>query len=360
MPWTPPITPVAGTVITVPWADSSVVNPINWLRAMTGGADPAGSNLALYATGPSATAWGKLPDDVHVNPKVNRNATLFSSFAAAASYQSAFCWINTPGSIPDAPIPTHLDWYLMQVTHPTNFATHRWQFTCSLSNQDEIYSRNVIGGTVGPWRKVLTSANFDPLTFDGGTLVRDDVAGNQFQIWANGGHIALYNEDASVLMADITPTATVAPRFTSTATTGPPFSVASAAMVPNLNAERLGGSTLAEVIAAARVPSGLIAAFPNAAAIASGWSRFTSGNGRFLVGAGTVAGQTFVEGASAGSTWAHLHGVSLSAAAVSGGNVQGGGSSTANTADHTHPVAGNTADATWIPPSFTVVWAQKS
>lgn len=365
MPWTPPASPIANTIITVAWANSSVVNPITWLRSMTGGVDPWAANLALYSTGPSATSWGKLPDEVLLLPKVQRGSPQYASFAAAAAEYSSFCWINSSPGIPDAPIPTQLDWYLMQVRHPNTGINFHWQLTCSLSDPNALYSRTVSGGVAGPWRKVLTESNVDPLVLSGGSRIRDDVPGNMLQIWANGDHLTVFNEAATLALFEII-SSQPAPLWKGQTV----WHSGNDGAGSTLDAGLFGGqlpafyATDTELAAHAatttHVPSGLIAAFGNAGSIAAGWSRFTAGNGRLLVGAGTVAGQTFVEGASAGSSWAHLHAVSLTAAAVSGGNVQSGGSSTANTADHTHPVSGNTADQTWIPPMFTVVWAQKS
>lgn len=122
-------------------------------------------------------------------------------------------------------------------------------------------------------------------------------------------------------------------------------------------------ATNAAVAAVAQVPSGLIGAFQSAGSIAAGWARFTSLDGRIPVGAGTTFGQTFTEGASAGSSWAHQHdGSTLTATAntTSGGSVASGAGASADVNDHTHPVSGNTANTSWIPPSFAVVWAQKS
>lgn len=119
-------------------------------------------------------------------------------------------------------------------------------------------------------------------------------------------------------------------------------------------------ATATSVAAIKAVPSGLIAAFANAAGIAPGWSRFTNLDGRIPVGAGTTFGQTFVEGASAGSSWAHLHdGSTLSTASQSAGSVNSGGGSTATPA-HSHAISGNTGSQTWIPPTFAIVWAQRS
>lgn len=64
MPWTTPVSPVAGTVITVAWATANVVNPQIWLRLMTGNADPPGASYVVVSSSPSSTAWGKVTSDV--------------------------------------------------------------------------------------------------------------------------------------------------------------------------------------------------------------------------------------------------------------------------------------------------------
>jgi hypothetical protein len=47
MPWTAPVNPVSGTVITVAYAVSNILDPIRWLRLLGGNADPPGSNYVL-------------------------------------------------------------------------------------------------------------------------------------------------------------------------------------------------------------------------------------------------------------------------------------------------------------------------
>ena len=47
MTWNTPVSPVAGTVITVAWATSNVVQPVTWLRLMTGNADPPGTAFVV-------------------------------------------------------------------------------------------------------------------------------------------------------------------------------------------------------------------------------------------------------------------------------------------------------------------------
>jgi hypothetical protein len=112
----------------------------------------------------------------------------------------------------------------------------------------------------------------------------------------------------------------------------------------------------------AAVPTGLIAAFRTAAAIASGWTRFTDGDGRLLVGAGTTFSVTYTQDTAYGSSWAHGHTVSFNTgtSTTPGGSVQSGGASTADPQNHVHPVSGSTADATWTPVARAVVYAIKT
>src|SRR5262245_51555851 len=57
MAWTTPVTPVTLTTITVAWAQQTVVDNLNWLRAITGGASPPGSGYSLESVGVAATGW---------------------------------------------------------------------------------------------------------------------------------------------------------------------------------------------------------------------------------------------------------------------------------------------------------------
>jgi hypothetical protein len=112
------------------------------------------------------------------------------------------------------------------------------------------------------------------------------------------------------------------------------------------------------------VPSGLIAAVPTAAQIPSGWTRYTNGDGRFLIGAGTTFSQTFNENNNWGaSNWTPVTGLTTDvptsnflAAAASSNNATN--ATNVGTSTHLHTINGQSA--VWIPPSRVVVWCQKS
>lgn len=63
MPFGSPVNPVPGTVITAAYAVTNILDPIRWLRLMTGNSDPPGSAYALVSTSTSAVAWSKIGPD---------------------------------------------------------------------------------------------------------------------------------------------------------------------------------------------------------------------------------------------------------------------------------------------------------
>jgi hypothetical protein len=57
MPWLPPVSPTPGTTILVAYATANIVNPILWLRLMTGAADPPGTGYVVTSDSTGATSW---------------------------------------------------------------------------------------------------------------------------------------------------------------------------------------------------------------------------------------------------------------------------------------------------------------
>lgn len=285
MAWASPTTPVSGTVITVAWAQSSVVDPINWLRTMTGGADPPGSDYSITSTSTAATTWTqkvtRAGDVMTGDLQVNRNgsAAPTTGYLILGNNTSYYFGFNGTGHV---------------------LATPGVQVTGEITLDPSMGV--TLGGNAGATRGRLYDS--------AAALTVLRTHNNAFGVYTNNLATMIFGAD----------NAAAAPTFKGQAI---------------YHTGNVG----------AFVPSGLIASFATAAAIAAGWTRFTSGDGRFLVGAGTTFSQTFTEGASAGSSWAHLHG-------TTGTTVGGTGSSAA--------AAANTANATWIPPSFAIVWAQKS
>jgi hypothetical protein len=122
-----------------------------------------------------------------------------------------------------------------------------------------------------------------------------------------------------------------------------------------LAAGAVDSTILASDVVARIPPSGLGAWVRLAGDIATGWSRETSGDGRFFVGAGTTFTVTFVEETNSGSSWAHDHPFTASIAAGSPStvdtNFSPSGTGTAAHINHTHALSGTTNTASWVIPS---------
>lgn len=57
------VDPVGGTVITVSYFVTNALDPIRWLRLLTGNADPPGSSYVVVSDSTTGTTWRKIPTD---------------------------------------------------------------------------------------------------------------------------------------------------------------------------------------------------------------------------------------------------------------------------------------------------------
>ena len=387
MPWSAPVDPVAGTVITVTWAHANVVQPLQWLRLMTGNADPPGTGYVVGSDSVGATSWKTIPTILGYQPMnpavpttiadltVARGATPVGIVFLGQTAGNVWVGYTGPGGniqLQGAPvlIPSNLT---VQGTGVINGAT-------TITNDLTIY--RAASPTVGALK---LGAGGHELAWDGVRFVVDA------QPIIHGGNIG----SQSVAFATNATNATQVGSRTPTATP-------SANSIPIADAT---GKLDAWVTPSglAGVPSGLICGFAGgAAAIPSGWTRYNEANGRLLVGAGTFSGSehAFAENNTYGATWAHQHvsnslpfSVNLSggsALSVSGSATMpglGGPSSTgtgggtgATFADgsHTHAPSGSgsisgtatgtvsgsalgpTTSTTLLPPMRAIVWIVKS
>ena len=92
-----PTDPVAGTVITVAYAVANILDPIRWLRQMTGNADPPGSNYVVVSSSTTATAWSKVPDDALANAKVNKAGDTMSGSLSVTGTVTASGNVSSSG-----------------------------------------------------------------------------------------------------------------------------------------------------------------------------------------------------------------------------------------------------------------------
>lgn len=414
MTWVNPPIVATGDFVTANLWNTYIRSNGLHLRGLLPDAGSAGQLLA--ATGTTSAAFralttGDFPDgsvtDVKLAlQKVQALTTIYTTFSAVAALgKNGFYEAGPPAN--DGPT-TGTAWYCIQNVEGNNPTGYVLQLAVNIYDQNLVYMRTIVGGSAGAWRKVWHDGNLTGgtmtgnLTFAttlqgiilaGGGKVRDDVSINTTQLICNGDHLQIAPESGSGAMLDITPTgaafqgAITAPSATFT-TGGAPMVVSSSTMVTNLNANLLQGQTVAGIQAGVvTVPSGLIAAFASAGAIASGWVRYTAADGRLLVGAGTLFSVTWTEGTTYGSAWSHSHatswsshnhsGASLGVTGTTGNNSASGqsaGTGTSRADDpHTHgsgslDVSGNTDNAggggtsadTWTIPSLAVVWSQKT
>ena len=85
-----PADPVGGTVITVSYAVTNLLDPIRWLRQLTGNADPPGSNYVVRSTSTTGTTWSKVTtdtiDDLAVTtPKLGAGAVTAAKMGTGAA-----------------------------------------------------------------------------------------------------------------------------------------------------------------------------------------------------------------------------------------------------------------------------------
>lgn len=400
MPFGTPSNPVSGTVITVAYAVANILDPLRWLRSMTGNADPPGTSYVVVSTSPTSTAWMKVPSDA------------LAAGAAAANVQASG---------------------ISSFTCSGTFTTGSISCTGNLGVGGQVSAQQYTGGTTAAGG--VSAAGFAA----GGAGVSStgpiDAGNSQISTTGtvqagvfNGGTTASGGVSAQGVAAGGAGISSAGQFFSSLGPGSAPINVSSTTQCPNLNAAFLNGLTASDILAASGggsivpLPSGMIVAFQQASEIPSGWGRYTAADGRFLVGAGAASGTAntpaaFAENSNAGSSdWQHTHGqtsvgVTLSSVSISSvslsGHATGGatdfaGASTSTlngrfTAgggnalpdNHTHPlngislnasvggtVAGSTAGGTlssagatsagttagfaWIPPSRAVVWARKT
>lgn len=379
--WTSPATPIGGTAITTAFWNVNGRDNLNYLRGLL--PDAPAADYALISTGVSAATFQKIGNaqlaagvavaNLGYTPVNKAGDAMSGGISFPQGSGITFGQTGTPGQIADSAAFSF--WGARgDIARIYNAALSQIMLAISptvvaVLGQLQAASASIVGAlSAGSFS--APSATIDALS-----------------------------------SANIAATGTLsAPVLTSTQPTGvAPLTVASTTEVANLNASRVAGkvptatpaagaSPLADgsgkldawVTSSAGVPSGLIAAFEAAAAIAVGWARYTAADGRMLVGAGTTFTVTYLEANNYGASWSHTHttpahahsGAPLSVSGTtgtpSGTNTTGGTGNTSADGSHTHSfsasVAGTTAtdgsgtsgSSAWVIPSRAIVWAQKS
>jgi hypothetical protein len=402
VPFGTPVYPVTLTVITVDYARANLVDPILWLRLMTGNADPPGSSYVVVSDSVSGTSWKRVPTDAIADLAV----TAAKLAAGAAQTNLGYRPMNPAGDSMSGPlqVQTHL------IVAPTGAApgdlqlyeaggASFWLLTPGANVFSILRSGTGTGLVLNAgadqvvWlgNRIWTSANAPSYA---GTVTAPifaatvaDGATPPLSVHVNQANIAVPNlKAARATFADAATTATSATSAANATRVGGflPSGTPAPNVVPVADAAGKLDAWVSPAVAGAYVPTGAIVAFASLAALTaagSGWARHTPANGRLL--AGDDGGVSFTAGTQYGTNWqhthadsGHIHGASalgvggrVGAASSSNGVASGGGNAAAFPHDHdagSLDVSGSTDNGaaaigatTWLPPSLGVVWAIK-
>ena len=336
MAWTAPSDPVTSTVITVAYAVANLLTQIRWLRLMTGNADPPATSYVVVSDSTSATSWKKVPADalaagaavssLGYTPLNKAGDTMLGPLGvngaltagAGASINNAGLAANAGATINGAPLTANAG---VTVSGSALVLTNA---------SVETIVKNTGAVDVNLYQRAGLVVNTSDGSRPAITFSRDGT-GAAALMYESGSILRLINSsnvDAQILTA-LDPTATPAagaiPRANAsgkldawvTSGTGDAVSVAghvptatpAPGALPLANASGKLDDWVTPSVAGATVPTGLIAMFEdtNPANMPSGWSRYTAGDGRIIVGDGTTFSQTFTSTNNYGSAWSHTH-----------------------------------------------------
>lgn len=371
-----PADPVSGTVITVAYAVANILDPIRWLRLMTGNTDPPGSSYVVVSTSTTITSWQKVPADALAAGVAVANLGYTPADIAGAAFTGNVSAPNLSAGTVSASGQVSAGQYaggsllaglpsLLGLNLGNNGIASSGPVACTDVNPSHMYTGgtktsglpSVLGLNVGT-NGIASDGPINPSSYLGGTTGAGIPSVLGLNVGTNG--------------------------------------ISSAATIFIAGSEVYWPSNPPPVSGGAGVPSGLIGAFETAAAIATGWARYTAADGRMLVGAGSVFSVTWTEATNYGAAWSHKHTSNSFSAAVTG---TGTGSATGGPSDHTgnnsasgqsagtgtsraddphnHSLngvslavsvslsasgtaVGDTSDASWVIPSRAVVWAKKT
>lgn len=391
-----PADPVSGTVITVSYAVANLLNPIRWLRQLTGGSDPPGSGYVVASTSTALTNWQKVTNDLLATDAVDGrviaalavgNGELATDAVDDRVLAAGAAVANlgyTPAALTGAA-------FTGPISVTQNVGTGN-----NLKGLDII---NTAGGNAGAYIRLEAAGGFILMGVFIGNSVFQIIDGNgATALNVNQADSLLYRYGHKVWDAETAPSAadvnSVQTRVPGTgagnlAILGAGGKVALAVAADTAStATNFSGSLSGDVtgtqsatVVASKVPSGAIVMHRQASEIATGWTRESSMDGRIPVGDGSTFSQTFVQGTNYGADWTPSAGLGISntmsatssAVAASGSATQATGSATAtlttNVPTHTHPAPTITlggsvsitgASSAWLPPMRSVVYARKN
>jgi hypothetical protein len=383
-----------------------MLDPIRWLRLLTGNADPPGTAYVAVSDSTSGVTWKKVPADALAPgvavaslgyTPVNKAGDTGVGTLGVAALTASGNIISTAGSIAAAGnvsatgnITTGTGTIQgAQVSATVQVSAPSANITANLTAASA-----TVNGTLSTLAISATSISATSTISTQGSISAQGNVSASGNITANTGTVQGSVVQALSSMNVAGQTVWTAAHFPQpTATPGPnrvPMSDGAGKLDAWITPTGGGGGTVTPI------PPGLIAFAANAGSIPTGWTRLTAANGRYIViagNSGVPGNQTFPDGGAAGTNdWSHRHSVpgqsftaSFSGSATGGAEDNTGGPSStgsgggtgATFADgsHTHSLSGvgfgasgsasgtgtalDSAATTWLPPAYALVLIRK-
>jgi hypothetical protein len=302
MSWSTPVAGIAGTVITAAWSTANVVNPLTWLRQLTGNADPPGTGYVVTSDSSSTTSWK-------------------TGTTAGASIFGAAPVIVTGSTMTGA----------LQIANAT-------EIRLSEGSGFPRYALRMVADAVE-----IGNPN-NNMVFRGAQL---NIPNNIYLgLMEASGFVRSFLRMSSGDIAQL-------------GNSNSPLQIIGTTVTINGDTP----ATAASVAAINSVPAGLVAIWTTASA-PTGWVFHTDLNDRFPLGAGSTYTLNATGGAATHEhTIDHTHAATATGSPGSG-SIQSGSGSTANPGNHTHTIpalgAGNSGTTNHLPPYRVVNYIRKS
>ena len=355
MAWSAPVDPVGGTVITVAYAVSNILDPLRHLRIMTGNADPPASSYVPLSSSTTAVAWSKVTADAlaanavttHLGYRpVNAGGDdgMLNNFRTTGQFTALKLNAGASGVGSDGPIVGLASFSAngngaiggtftvvnaltagsygggsLVAGSPSFLGVSAGTGGLSTTGAISANGNATIGGILNALNGVTGGS------YGGGSLVAGTPSVLGLGVGTNGislGGPIIGGVGSSLSVAgNVAAGGQVSPASYaggSTAVGSPSVlglsvglgGIASAGPIAVAGNIVYHPGNPPPVSGGAGVPAGLIA-FIATGAVPTGWAFYPAANGRVIVGAGSASvgnPQTFVVGNNYGSDWAHAHG----------------------------------------------------
>jgi hypothetical protein len=338
MPWLPPVSPTPGTTILVAYATANIVNPILWLRLMTGAADPPGTGYVVTSDSTGATSWktgiAAIGAVLGYTPVNKAGDTGIGDLTSDGTISALGIIAGANGIIAGA--------NGVASAGPVNPASYAGGSTAT--GTPSVLGLNV--GTSG----VASAGPVNPASYAGGSTATGTPSVLGLNVGTSG-------------VASAGPVNPASYAGGSTATGTPQVK----GLIVGTDGIACAGPVTANGTTIVPVPLGAIVAFATVAdltAAGASWTRHTALDGRLPVGDGTTFSQTFAAATNYGANWTPSSGLSVGTVPVLTDSqttlVNTGATTSVATATHTHPAPTlNGASTAWLPPMRAVVWARR-